>query len=137
MPFHAVPVETLPYPHAPTCINRFLHERFNAPTSGRAFVHALTAADLEQCEYHQADWHLIARASVELLKVVGPDVSLAEAGQAAQKVGLPERELAFLVSLFEDPITWRRDAPEVIGQHRVCALHAASVPECVVYLDGS
>jgi len=132
--FAAMPVADFPFPHGPFRCPR--HERYcelarasrDAPEGvvGAQWHHTLTAADFAACEFHHADWLSVATASVAVLEAAGPHATFDDLAEACDQPGLPQKELHWLSSLFEDPIHWYQGSPGVTnGQHRLCALRGA------------
>jgi hypothetical protein len=141
--FEIVAVADLPLAHLPSScahFGRFMELEIAHSDEPESVVRALwhqslTPEDYAACEYHQADWLAIADASIAVLESVADskrDLVVACADQA-----LPSDDLYWLMSLFADPIMWRRGGDGVEnGQHRVCALRAAGAASVAVDTGG-
>jgi hypothetical protein len=144
--YEAVPVASLPPPHAPFKCEH--HDRFksmlrdpnhvtedDSVAAGRRFIDSLTAKDRAQCRFHRADWAAIAAASAEIVDGVDGRVPGAYLGAAAG-VGLPDSDQVWLESLFRDPIILSDDREEYTnGQHRGCALRFSGADRAAVVVD--
>jgi hypothetical protein len=132
--FAIVPVTAFPFAHRPFRCTHY--ERFceleracaDAPAGvvGKRWHMTLTDEDFAACEFHEADWRLIAEASVVALRSAGPRATKADLHATCSEQALPRDEALWLYWLFADPIDWRPGEPSVTnGQHRLCALRAA------------
>lgn len=84
------------------------------------------------CDRHQANWAAIGAAATELVHEGVTDASeIAQRSAADER--LTESDRSWLYWLFADPIMWD-DGDSIVanGQHRICALRAASVELCPV-----
>jgi hypothetical protein len=132
--FRAVPVTAFPFAHEPS--NCKHHERFceltracqNAPAGviGARWYLTLASADFAACEFHNANWLSIARASVSALQAAGPRATWDDLLRTCDEQQLPEAEQNWLFTLFSEPLDWIPGETGVTnGQHRLCALRAA------------
>ncbi len=132
--FKAVPVAAFPFAHEPSSCTH--HGRFcelaracpSAPDGvvGARWYLTLTDGDFAACGFHNADWQLIATASIAVLRAAGPRPTYDDLLAACDQQQLPEVEQLWLFSLFAEPIDWiPSDVDVTNGQHRLCALRAA------------
>ena len=142
--FEAVPVNSLPPPHAPyQCRHNGRFKKLlgkseshaKALATGERFLSTLVKADLRRCRYHRDDWASIADASArivdQLAGTTDPDYLA-----PAQIWRLPAKEQGWLVSLFRDPVVLGDDrASYVNGQHRGCALRFSGAQRAAVVVD--
>jgi hypothetical protein len=142
-----VAVAELPFPHNPfRCRHHARFELLAAARSrearetgkvGREWAATLTEADFDACPRHVGDWLLIARTSVEALRVGQAAKSLNACLEHVIRVLGDTPEAEWCVALFADPITWSPGrASATDGQHRICALRAAGAPQTVVECAG-
>jgi hypothetical protein len=143
--FRAVPVDSLPPPHAPySCLH---HHRFdeilkNLPESGqhfhdrdleagRLFLQTLQPVDLAACvRYHSANWKAIANESATILEQLGVRDTNIDYEEEANK-RLKGKNRGWLWSLFHDPIVIG-EGDYTNGQHRGCALRFSGADRAVV-----
>jgi hypothetical protein len=145
--FDVVPVKELPFPHNPSgCkhIDRFakyedaVREEDLAGVdiqleAGSRFLKSLTPREIRTCEYHKANWKLIAEESVRIVTTLGeldPEVYV----DMADKASIPAKERTWLASLFYDPIHIGGGS-FTNGQHRACALRFSGAPLATVVIN--
>jgi hypothetical protein len=90
------------------------------------FVRTLTPAQIAECRYHATDWMTAARVAVELVEAGATDDDIDAAAEAHD----PCTGYA-IASFWAEPIfvDGRRLGN---GQHRVCAMKLAGVPQCPI-----
>ena len=97
----------------------------------------LSPSETDACCYHcEADWRRIGPAAVAILRAGVDPLDRNAIVAAAKELGLDAPARGWLLTLFStiDAIIVLRQSPRFTnGRHRVHALRAADVDECVVY----
>ncbi len=142
--FEALAVSDLPPPHRLfRCLHAARFDSLAARTSaasvsgitpgvdiGQLFLDSLTPADIKACPRHAGGWKSIADESVRIIETNAGGDS-ADYVAEARRGHLPHDDLAWLVSLFRDPVDISGRA-YIDGQHRACALRFSGAERAAV-----